>query len=395
MPAVDSRAGRPGQPAPDVLVIGAGVMGLWAALMAARQGLSVVLVERDRIGAGASGGLLGALMPHLPDRWNAKKQFQLQSLVSLQSEIAALEAETGRSAGYRRTGRLIPLVAGHHRERALRHSQDAAAVWNLDGRTFSFDVVDAAPTRDWPAPEAMPSGLVFDNLAARISPRGLVGLLRGAIEQMTEVRIVEGAEVIAIDPVAQSVRLGSGESIGFGHLILAAGVRSFDLFAEHGPALDRPIGTAVKGQAALFKADIDPALPVLFSDGTYIVPHEGGYCAVGSTSEDSFDDPGSTDHLLDEAIAKAVQLAPVLQSATVIERWAGLRPKAIGRDPLAGRHPEHNAVSLLTGGFKISFGIAHELARAVVGQIEGGSPIGLPPSFTVEAHLEAARRDKS
>ena len=51
-------------------------------------------------------------------------------------------------------------------------------------------------------------------------------------------------------------------------------------------------------------------------------------------------------------------------------------------------------VSLLTGGFKISFGVAHELARLAMAEI-GGRPASLPPSFTVAAHLEAARREKA
>ncbi|HVK91234.1 MAG TPA: FAD-binding oxidoreductase [Mycoplana sp.] len=395
MSPVDSRASRAGQPAADVLVVGTGIMGLWAAFMAGRAGLSVLVLDRDRIGAGASGGLLGALMPHLPDRWNAKKQFQFEALVSLEAEIAGLEAATGLSAGYRRTGRLIPLAAAHHRERALQHCRDAAGVWNSDGRTFRYDVLDAAAIPDWPAAETAAAGIVFDSLAARVAPRSLLKLLRAALAAMPRAQLREGAQVVSINPDACTARLADGGQIAFGHVIVAAGVSSFDLISALGPSLPRPLGVAVKGQAALFRADIDPTLPVIFDGGTYVVAHDGGYCAVGSTSEDSFDDPASTDWRLDDVVAAAYRLAPVLKGATLVERWAGLRPKAIGRDPMAGRHPAFPAVSLLTGGFKISFGIAHELARAVVSEMDGGSPCTLPPSFTVDAHLEAARREKA
>jgi NADPH-dependent 2,4-dienoyl-CoA reductase/sulfur reductase-like enzyme len=60
MMGADSGPDGTGQPSPDLVVVGAGVAGLWLALKAARAGLSVTLVERDRIGAGASGGFLGA-----------------------------------------------------------------------------------------------------------------------------------------------------------------------------------------------------------------------------------------------------------------------------------------------------------------------------------------------
>ncbi len=394
MPPVDSRASGAGQWRPDVLVIGAGVMGMWAALMAARAGHTVLVAERHRVGAGASGGLLGALMPHLPDRWNAKKQFQLEALTSLEGELAALEAATGLSAGYRRSGRVIPLAGPQQHQRALQHSRDAAAAWSVAGRTFSYEVSDRAPVAGWPAAEATTHGLVFDSLAARISPRGLLNLLRAALEAMPQVRIAESADVARLDPEARTARLADGTEIAFGHVVVSAGVAGFDLLEALEPLrLPRPLGVAVKGQAALFKVAIDPDLPILFDNGIYVVPHDGGYCAVGSTSEDAFGDATATDGLLDDVVERACRLAPVLREASLVERWAGLRPKPIGRDPVAGLHPDFPAVAVLGGGFKISFGIAHELARAVIGQIDGARAGELPPSFAVGAHLEAARRD--
>ncbi len=74
----------------DLLVIGGGIMGLWAAVKAARAGLSVTLLEEARVASGASGGLLGALMPHMPDRWSEKKQFQFDALLSLEDEVLQL-----------------------------------------------------------------------------------------------------------------------------------------------------------------------------------------------------------------------------------------------------------------------------------------------------------------
>lgn len=391
MADADSRAKAAGQPGVDLVVAGGGVMGLWTALFAARDGRSVHLVEKWVIGAGASGGVLGALMPHLPNRWNAKKAFQFEALVSLEAEIAALEAETGLSAGYRRTGRLIPLEKPHNREIALGHAQDALSVWRTPGRTFAFDVLDAAPVANWPAGAAMAHGLVHDHLAARLAPRSLLAALRAALDAMPNVTISEGVGIAGLDPAAGNARLDDGSSLTFGDCVLAAGVETFALLEPLTPPLAKPAGTGVKGQAAVLRASVDPSLPVIFADGLYIVPHENGRVAVGSTSENSFDDPAGTDGQLDVLIEKARLMAPVLADAPVIERWAGLRPKAIGREPMVGRHPDHANICLMTGGFKVSFGLAHALARNVLSELKGGT-LDVPPSFTVAAHFEAAGR---
>jgi glycine oxidase len=392
MANADSRVKAAGQPGVDLLVVGGGVMGLWTALFAARDGFSVRLVERRSIGAGASGGVLGALMPHLPDRWNAKKAFQLAALISLEAEIAELEAETGFSAGYRRSGRLIPLPKPHNRDIALGQARDALSVWSTHGRTFAFEVLDVAPVAGWPAETAMAHGLVHDHLAARLSPRHLLAALRAALERLPNVTIVEGVGLKTIEPATALAHFDDGTSLRFGHCVLAAGVETFGLLAPLNPPLAKPIGAAVKGQAALLKAAVDPALPVIFADGLYIVPHENGLVAIGSTSENTFVDPLTTDALLDALIDKARRMAPALADAPVEERWAGLRPKAIGREPMVGRHPDHARVSLMTGGFKVSFGLAHALARQVLDEMKGGT-LGVPPSFTVSAHLQEAGRN--
>ncbi|MDX3927198.1 MAG: FAD-binding oxidoreductase [Shinella sp.] len=389
MGKADSRLKATGQPAVDVLVVGGGIMGLWAALMAGREGLSVLVLERGRIGAGASGGVLGALMPHLPDRWNAKKQFQFDALVSLEAEVAGLEARTGLSAGYRRCGRVIPLAKPHLRQIALGHGRDAETSWRGE---FAFTVGDEPVAPGWPATSSMACGLVFEGLAARVSPRGLLAVLRAALDGMANVALREGAEATAIDPVAGAVRLVGGERIAFGHAILSAGVSSFGFMDSLCSPLARAAGSAVKGQAALLEADIDPAFPIVFSDGLYVVAHEGGKVAVGSTSENTFADPLSTDHRLDDVISQARLMVPAIAQAKVVERWAGLRPKAIGRDPMIGLHPDFRRLSLMTGGFKISFGVAHELARAVIEEMKAGTPSSVPASFSVEAHLREARR---
>lgn len=46
---------------PDVTVLGAGILGLSAAYACARRGARVRVIETHHVGAGSSGGVVGAL----------------------------------------------------------------------------------------------------------------------------------------------------------------------------------------------------------------------------------------------------------------------------------------------------------------------------------------------
>ncbi|WP_337269048.1 NAD(P)/FAD-dependent oxidoreductase [Oryzifoliimicrobium ureilyticus] len=392
MPQADSPALRQGQPQTDLLIVGAGVMGLWAGLHAERLGIPATVVEARRPGAGASGGLLGALMPHMPDRWNDKKQFQFDALLTLEAEIAALEAATGLSAGYRRCGRLIPLAKPHLRRLAEGHMREAATLWKAEGRSFGWNVVDQPPLKDWIDPGAGEHGFVYDTLAGRLAPRALIAALTAHLQAGRHVRLLTDTPVTAID-VERRRAVIHGTDFAFSKCIMAAGHQSFPLLQPFGSMTARSLGQPVKGQSALLQADIDPAVPAIFRDGLYIVAHEGGHVAVGSTSEDSFDSPDDTDERLDTLIEAARDLVPALKDAPVIERWAGLRPKAIDRDPMIGPHPTHPWLFALTGGFKVSFGLAHRLAEAAVQMAAGHAlPFPVPASFQFSHHLDIAER---
>lgn len=395
----DKMALRFGQLSTDLLIVGGGIMGLWAARFALEAGLSVTLVDADRIASGASGGLLGSLMPYMPDRWCEKKQFQFDALLSLEDEVARLEAETGCSAGYRRAGRLIMLPKPHLRTIALRHEKDAQTAWQTPTRSFAWQVLDQSPFgADWPDPSYTEGGLVNDTLAARVSPRGLTEGLRQVLMASPRCQIIEGAAVTGFDVAQRQALLQDGRKIAYGHVMIAAGTGSFPLLEALMPPQPQPLGMAVKGQSALLQAKIDPALPLLFLDGVYIVPHDDGRVAIGSTSENHFNEAFTTDDQLERLIERVGIMVPALRDAPVVERWAGLRPKAIDRDPMVGPHPEHPSIIALTGGFKISFGLAHRLAQAALAPLLDtqpvGQPFGLPEGFTLRHHLEVASRKK-
>ncbi len=370
-----------------MVVAGAGACGLWFVRKAAAAGLDVLVAERGRVGDGASGGFLGALMPHMPERWNAKKQFQLDGLLSLPNEIAALQEATGISCGYSRVGRLVPLVRHDLRKLAQERRSDASLNWRSPTESFGWQVLERPPLGGWPDDAVAAHGVVFETLAARMDPRRLLAALKRDLGQRRNVRLIEGNGVAAIDAATGTCRLDDGGSVACANVVVAAGAGSFPVVAALTGRPVAEVGRAVKGQAALLGCDMPPDTPLVYCDGVYVVPHADGTVAVGSTSEDVFASPCATDERLDDLLLRARRLCPVLAGAPVIERWAGVRPRAAGREPLVGPVTEGSRIVALTGGFRITLGIAHRMADAALDAIDGGRRVDLPAEFRAAERL--------
>ena len=116
------------------------------------------------------------------------------------------------------------------------------------------------------------------------------------------------------------------------------------------------------------------------------MPHADGTVAIGSTSEREFEDATATDDQLDAVIERAVAAMPVLHGAAVIERWAGLRPRAKSRAPMLGAHPLHSGQFIANGGFKIGFGMAPKVAEVMADLLLEGRDT-IPDDFRPEASL--------
>lgn len=339
----------------DVTVRGAGILGLSVAWACARRGARVRVIELADIGAGSSGGLVGALSPHVPEAWNAKKAFQLDSLLMAGDWWAAVEAASGLSAGYARSGRLQPLADAAAVAMALRRSGTAQDLWQGRADWRVVPVTGAA----W-EPVSPTGWLVEDTLSARIAPRQALSALVGGVRAL-------GGEVV----------IGAADEAGA--VVHATGVAGL---ADLSAALGRKVGTGVKGQALLLRFEAREA-PQLFVDGLHIVPHGDGTVAIGSTSETVWTTPGPDDKCAD-LLARAVAAVPVLRGAEVVERWAGLRPRAASRAPVAGAWPGRAGHFVLNGGFKIGFGMAPNLAE-VMADLVLDARDGVPEAFRVEA----------
>lgn len=342
----------------EITVRGAGIFGLSVAFECARRGAQVRVIDPGGAGAGSSGGVVGALAPHVPENWNEKKAFQLDSLLMSQAFWAEVMAVSGQDPGYARCGRLQPLANTRAVELARARETSAQALWQ--GQAV-WQVVAAPEAGDWAPPS--PTGfLVHDTLSARLHPARACAALAAAVSAL-------GGEVVPEGPDR-------------GTVIWATGWRGL---LDLSDALGQPVGNGVKGQAALLQLDRSTA-PQLFVDGVHFVPHADGTLAIGSTSERAFEDPGLVDGQLEELLDKARVLVPQIAEAPVLTRWAGVRPRAKSRAPMLGHWPDRAGHFIANGGFKIGFGMAPGVAQVMADLVlEGRDEI--PEGFRVEASL--------
>lgn len=339
----------------DITIRGAGIFGLSIAWACIRRGARVTVIDPNGPGAGSSGGVVGALAPHVPENWNAKKAFQLESLLMAGPFWAEVEETGGMSSGYTRSGRLQPIPDIKGLDLARQRAITSAALWGKHA-TWSVDQTDGAA---WAPPS--PTGWVIrDNLSAHLHPRSACDTLVAALS-------------------AKGVTIQS-DGPDTGAVIWATGIAGLDaLNRQH----HRMVGNGVKGQAALLRFDAGVA-PQIFADGVHIIPHSNGTVAVGSTSERDFEDPNTTDAQLDAVIGRARAAVPVLKDAEVIHRWAGVRPRARSRAPMLGHWPEKPGHFIANGGFKIGFGMAPKIAEVMADLVlEGRNQI--PDGFEVRA----------
>lgn len=340
-----------------ITIRGAGIFGLSIAWTCVQRGAQVQVVDPNGAGAQSSGGIVGALAPHVPENWNPKKAFQLESLLMAEGFWAQVAAAGGKNPGYARTGRLQPIADEAARALAQRRADTARDLWQ-DRATWK---IVAAPQTDW-QPYSADGHLIHDSLSAHLHPQQACAALVAALR-------AHGVEIVS-------------EAPDKGAVLWATGVAGLQALSED---QSRSMGSGVKGQAALVRYNATGA-PQLFAGGVHVIPHLDGTVAIGSTSEREYTDSTSTDSQLDDVIAAARAAVPALADAPVIARWAGVRPRARTRAPMLGMWPGRTGHFIANGGFKIGFGMAPKVAQVMADLILGGTDT-IPEGFRVEDNL--------
>ena len=335
----------------DVVVVGAGIVGLAVAWRASAQGLRVVVVDRGDPGRGASHVAAGMLAPV------SEADLADETLLELCLESAglwpafALELEhlTGVATRYRACGTL--LVAGD------RDSAEALVRECELRECLSLRVRRLAASRARVVEPALGASVCLAAEAPDdhcVDPRRVCDALVAAAQSAgVTIRARNGARELDSEPGRiTGVTLDDGTTVRSEAVVVAAGAWSGRLsgIPTHARVPVRP----VKGQTLRLR---DPAgygliQRVLRFNSGYIVPRSDGRLVVGATSEDRGFDTTVTAWGIHELLRDAAEIVPGVLELIVEETIAGLRPGTPDNAPLLGSTDEVRGLYYATGHYR-------------------------------------------
>ncbi len=351
----------------DAIVVGAGVIGLACAWRAAERGLDVLLLERERPGAGASNVAAGMLAPISETTWGENRLLEL-GLAShrLWPRFAAELAEASRrEVGYLELGTLhIALDADEaadlRRRFELMRTHGLAAEWLSPSACRELEPGLARGGR----------GGVHAPHEAAVDPRQTMAALVPALEAAggrIEIAEVDGA--ILEGGRLAGVRTKDGAERRAAAVVLAAGSWSA---ADWLPAEARPPIRPVKGQILTLAGS--PAHPVcgriVGGERCYSVPRPDGRLIVGATVEELGFDTRVTAGGVHELLREAYRTLPEIAELELVEAIAGLRPATPDNVPLIGPGAIDGLI-LATGHFRNGILLAPLTAERVVSILTG------------------------
>lgn len=335
-----------------IVIIGAGVAGLATGWRLAQAGAAVTILERGQPGSGATGAAAGmlAVTAELLGTGEAETSFALHSNDLWQNFASELEAISGRSIGFSQPGALIL-------------ASDAEALAKLQGHGETLDA--AAVKARFPILAGGFTGGLWSPNEALVDSRALSAALAIAfVRAGGQLKRNEAAAKIEkqedrVTGVLTQFGLYSADAV-----IAANGAWISDLL-PHAPI------APVKGQMIALAPPVGekPPTPVIWGNGIYMLPR-GGWLLVGATVESRGFDTSTSDGALRELRAKAEAVMPSLRLWTLVDHWAGLRPRAPDGLPILG--PTAIPGLFVAGGqFRNGILFAPALAENMAGQILG------------------------
>jgi glycine/D-amino acid oxidase-like deaminating enzyme len=368
---------------PDVVVVGAGIVGAACAYELASHGLDVLVVDR----AGVGGGVTAAGMGHLVVMDDSPAEFALSA--HSRALWLALAPRLDARHAFVRCGTLW--VAADDEELALAQSrQHALAQQGIDCATLDAQQVrEAEPALR----QGLCGGMIVPDDAVVYAPAVAAWLLA----QPVAGRITQRLETTVAAVEREGVRLADGSFIAAGAVLLANGLQAMTLLpalplqAKKGHLLitDRYPGTIrhqILELGYIKSAHSRSGTSVAFN----VQPRPTGQLLIGSSRQFDSVDPQVEPTVLARMLRRAVDYLPELANLNAIRAWTGFRPASTDGLPLIGpaasfaNDATHPATWLALGHEGLGVTTALGTAKLLAAQM-----LGLPPPFDARPYLPA------
>ena len=366
----------------DVVIAGAGVIGLSIARELLCRGTRVTLVDPRQPGTGASWASAGVLAPQGARPFHRPYLDLCMASRDLFADwSAALLEESGIDIEYRTEGGLQVAFDDEESDdlaRRYRHQRDLGLpVDRLTGEEVrALEPMLSPETR---------CGLLFEGMH-QVENRRLVQALVASVKS-------RGGEFLigdpAVDLIVRRNRVAGvvlpGERIGADQVVIAAGAWSG--LQSWIPGLPLPV-EPVRGQIVCVDGSGFPAVTrVINGLGQYLVPRRDGRVLFGATVEKTGFDTSVTAGGLSDVMQRGLRMVPGLSGAPVVETWAGLRPMSKDGKPILGPSGLEGLV-LATGHYRNGILLAPVTGRLVAEYLVTGEvPAAMNP-FLVDRFVE-------
>jgi len=364
-------------PAPDILIVGAGIVGAACAEACARAGLRVLVVDRGPVG----GGTTSAGMGHLVVMDDSEAQF---ALTAYSRELwRHLAAELPDEVEYDPCGTLwVAADADEMAEVRRKH-----AFYQQRGVLTEILEANALLATEPNLRRGLIGGLRVVDDAVLYPPAAARWLLDRARARRTEVRT--GVTVTAV--TADGVVLADGSRLTAGRVVNATGCWS--------PALSPGLPVR-KRKGHLVITDRYPGLVrhqmvelgylksahAVATDSVAfnLQPRKTGQMLLGSSRQFAADDTGVDEPLLRRMLRRAAEYVPTLGQLSAWRVWTGHRAATPDKLPFIGPTLESDRIWLATGheglGITTSLGTGALLADLVTGRTPAIAPEPFLPS---------------
>lgn len=376
---------------PDVLIVGAGVVGSACALTLAREGLQVLLVDADFVGGGSTAAAMGHLV--------VMDDSEAELLLTAYSRQlwAELSDEMPSDCEDERRGTLwvasTPEELDAAREKRDRYASHGIAAEVVDDR-------ELAEIEPHLRPGLAGALHVSDDcvlyppaaaryLATRARARG-AELLEHCVAESVEGRTVRIRE-----------RNGAWSVVSAGAVINAAGIDAprltpgLPIIPRKGHLLitDRYPGlctSQIVELGYLHSAHTLGGASVAFN----VQPRATGQLLIGSSRELVGRESEVNRELLGSMLQRAIEFMPVLARCAATRAWTGFRPATPDALPLIGRWEGADGVWIAAGheglGITMAPGTAELIADGILGRTPALDPAPFAPGRTMPATHEPA-----